>query len=338
MHVKGLAPFDEILEADARPQQSKRLHDGTLHHVFDGGWMWIIPFDNFERSEANKASVGLMLDRNQHPFDESISAEEEVRRIVSDFPDIERHLESAEPVMPWVRTGRIQRSASRSSGHRHYLTSNTYGFVDPLYAIGLVNTFESIFVSTTLLLEAFEDDEFTADRFTPIDEMHRRQLRTNDRLISNAYNSMGDFRLWNAWTQMWLGQVLFHDLYIQRHCFNYLESGRTVEFDPLLRETAPGDGAPFVREKEEMHRTMADVLDAYKNGEHTVGDAAGLMFTEMQQADWLPKDVYEWGNEQARHIDFSNPELVGKLIEWGKTDSPDRLREGLFDFTVPEMA
>lgn len=337
-HVEGLAPFDEVLETDARPRQSNRLHDGTLHHVFDGGWMWVIPFDNFERSEANRASVGLMLDRDAYPVDESVSAEEEVRRIVSDFPDIERHLDSAAPVMPWVRTGRIQRSASRSSGHRHYLTNNTYGFVDPLYAIGLVNTFESVFVSTNLLLDAFEEGEFSADRFTPIDEMHRRQLETNDRLISNAYKSMGDFRLWNAWTQMWLGQVLFHDIYVQRHCFNYLESGRPAEFDSLLEEPSPGDGAPFATQKAEMCRTMADVLDAHEAGEASAEEAAELMFEEMREADWLPKHVYDWGNERARHVDFSNPELVGQLVEWGKTDSPARLRENLFDFSVPETA
>ncbi|MFD1644074.1 NAD(P)/FAD-dependent oxidoreductase [Haloarchaeobius litoreus] len=337
-HVEGLTPFDELLAADARPGQSNRLHDGTLHHVFDGGWMWIIPFDNFERSEATKASVGLVLDRDEHPVDESVDAETEARRLLAEFPDIQRHLDSAEPVMPWVRTGRLQRSASRSSGHRHYLTNNTYGFVDPLYAIGLVNTFESVFVSTNLLLDAFEDGDFSADRFAPIDEMHHRQLANNDRLISNAYKSMGEFRLWNAWTQMWLGQVLFHDLYIQRHCFNYLESGETTAFDSLLQESPPGDGAPFVTEKEEIHRTMADVLDAYRDGETSASEAADRMFVEMRQADWLPKHVYDWGDERARHVDFSNPELVGALIEWGKTESPNRLRANLFDFTVPEMA
>ncbi|WP_415378912.1 NAD(P)/FAD-dependent oxidoreductase [Halosimplex sp. TS25] len=337
-HVEGLDPFDEVLEADARPGQSNRLHDGTLHHVFDGGWMWVIPFDNFERSEATKASVGLMLDREAYPVDESVKPVEEVERIISQFPDIAQHLDSADPVMPWTRTGPIQRSASQSSGHRHYLTSNTYGFVDPLYAIGLVNTFESVFVSTNLLLDAFEDDAFSTERFAPIDELHRRQLLNNDLLISNAYKSMGDFRLWNAWTQMWLGQVLFHDLYIQRHCFKFLESGRTAEFDSLLDESAPGDGAPFVTQKEAMHRTMADLLDAYEAGEVSADHAGDLMLAEMRQADWLPKHVYDWGTDRARHVDFSNPELVGKLIEWGKTDSPDRIREELFDFTVPEMA
>jgi FADH2 O2-dependent halogenase len=337
-HVEGLTPFDEVVEADARPQQSNRLHDGTLHHVFDGGWMWVIPFDNFERSEGNRASVGLMLDREKYPVNESVSAEEEVRNIVGNFPDIERHLDSAEPVMPWVRTGRIQRSASQSSGHRHYLTNNTYGFVDPLYAIGLVNTFESVFVSTNLLLDAFESGDFSAERFAPIDEMHRQQLVGNDRLISNAYKSMGDFRLWNAWTQMWLGQVLFHDIYVQRHCFNYLNSGQTTEFDALLKEPSPGVGAPFVTQKDAMCTMMGDVLDAYEDGETSAEDAAELMLEEMRDAEWLPKHIYDWGSERARHVDFSNPELVGKLIEWGKADSPPRLRERLFDFSVPEMA
>ena len=336
-HVEGLEPFDELLEDEDLPNQSNRFHDGTLHHVFDGGWMWIIPFDNFERSEATNASVGLVLDRTRYPLDESVSAGEEFYRIVSAFPDIERHLEPVEAVHPWIRTGRLQRALDRSSGHRHYLTNNTYGFVDPLYSNGLINTFESIFLATTLLLDAFEDEDFSADRFERIDELHRKQLLNADFTISSAYKAMGDFEVWNAWTQMWLGQILFHDLYIQRHCFKYFASGRLDEFDHLLEETYPGERAPFVPEKAEMYSTIGGTLDTYVADDIRAEEAAQVILDELRAAEWLPKHVYQWGDERARHVDFSEPKLVGALLEWGKTASPEHIREGLFDFDVPQM-
>lgn len=65
-HVEGLQPYDECIKGS--PGQSHRLHDGTLHHVFDGSWLWVIPFDNFERSDSTRASVGLMLDCSRFPW------------------------------------------------------------------------------------------------------------------------------------------------------------------------------------------------------------------------------------------------------------------------------
>lgn len=337
-HVEGLAPFDEFLSEVDHPNQSNRLHDGTLHHVFDGGWMWVIPFDNFERSEATNASIGLMLDREKYPVDESLSAEAEFYDIISQFPDIERHLESVTAIRPWVRTGRLQRVATQSAGTRHYLTNNTFGFVDPLYSNGLINTFESVFLGTHLLLEAFETGDFSAAQFDRLDQLHHRQISTADVSISTAYKSMGDFRLWNAWTQLWLAQILFHDLYIQRHCFKYFASGDRAEFDRLLDEVRPGDNAPFVADKERMTNAMCGTLDRALAGDITVSAAEAEMLAVLQSAEWLPKHVYDWGSADARHVDFYDEALVGELLKWGQTASPEHLRSGLFDFELPKMA
>ncbi len=84
-HVEGLQPFDNL---HASPSQGRKWHEGTFHHMFDGGWMWVIPFDNFNRSESQKASVGLMLDPRVYPEDMSMSAEEEFRAFIARFPDI----------------------------------------------------------------------------------------------------------------------------------------------------------------------------------------------------------------------------------------------------------
>ncbi len=336
-HVEGLDPFDDLIDEEDCPGQTNRLHDGTLHHVFDGGWMWVIPFDNFARSEETKASVGLMLDRATYPRDDTLSAEEEFYEIISAYPDIKRHLKPVEPVMSWIRTDRLQRSASESTGHRHLLTNHTYGFVDPLYSQGLIHTFESVFQSANLLLDAFAEDDFSADRFTPIDDLHRRQLETADLLVSNAYKATGEFDLWNAWTQLILVESVFPDLYIQRHCLKYLSSGDTAEFDTLLEETRPGDEAPFAPEKDALLERSADVLTLYDGEEISADTAAQTIFGEMKQSDWLPRNVYDWGNQKERHIDFADPAVTGELLIWGQTNAPAHIREGLFDFEMPEM-
>ena len=116
--------------------------------------MWVIPFDNFERSTSNVASVGLMLDPRVHPEREDLDAEAEFMDIVSRFPDMARHMEGIQAVRPFTRTDRLQYSAITSVGDRFLLSPSTYGFIDALYSNGLVHTFESIHFAAHHLLSA----------------------------------------------------------------------------------------------------------------------------------------------------------------------------------------
>ena len=331
-HVEGLRPMDEILPS---PSEGRRLHDGTFHHMFEGGWMWVIPFDNFERSTSRRASIGLMLDPRIHPEQPGLSPEGEFRAIVSRFPDMQRHLEGIRVVRPFVRTGRLQYASRQSVGDRFFLSPSTYGFVDALYSNGLVHTFESIHVAAHHLLSAFgaiegkaASGDFSAQAFAPLEDLHRRQWEGADLMISSAYQAMRQGDTWQAWTHYWLAQVLFGDLWLQRACFHYFASGDATGFDVFLEEQRPGDAAPLQSEKMQLLKDLKALLDE--------GADAPALFARIREEGWLPRHVFDWGNPEARHVDFSRPEVVGPLLEWGFSASPAPLREGLFDFPLPE--
>ena len=331
-HVEGLRPMDDILSA---PSQGRRLHDGTFHHVFEGGWMWVIPFDNFERSSSTLASVGLMLDPRVHPERSDLDAEAEFHEIVSRFPDMARHMEGVRTVRPFTRTGRLQYAANQSVGDRFLLSPSTYGFIDALYSNGMVHTFESIHFAAHHLLCAFGKAEgsvapgdFSAAAFVAIDHLHRRQWIGADQMISGAYKAMAKADTWKAWTQYWLAQVLFGDLWLQRACFHYFGSGDPSVFDAFLEEERPGVAAPLGPNKARLLEDLVQLLDR--------GAPAEALYARLAEEDWLPRHVYDWGSPEARSIDFSRPDVVGPLLEWGFTASPEPLREGLFDFPLPE--
>lgn len=334
-HVEGLAPFDNIMKA---PSEGRRLHEGTLHHVFDGGWMWIIPFDNFSRSTSRKASIGLTVDPRIHPVREDLSPEEEFRAFVSRFPDVERHLEGIRVVRPFARTGRLQYSSRQSVGDRHFTAPGTFGFIDPLYSNGLIHTFESVFFGALHLLSAFGVHEgpvakgdFSAAAFSSMEVLHQTQWRQSDATIARAYASMGDFSSWNAWTQYWLAQILFGDLWLQRACFKYFADGDVGHFDAFLQEARPGENAPFAAAR----AALLDDLGTLLAEDAAVPDTGAAMLERLAEESWLPKHVYDWGNPESRNVDFSRNEVVGALLEWGFTASPEHLRTGLFDFSLP---
>ena len=113
------------------------MAEGTLHHVFRGGWLWVIPFNNYAGSTNPLCSVGLMLDPRLYPDRPDVSAEEEFFAFIERFPGIAQHLRGGKAVRPWTRTGRIQYSSTRVVGDRFCLLGHAAGFVDPLFSKGL---------------------------------------------------------------------------------------------------------------------------------------------------------------------------------------------------------
>ena len=189
------------------PQDRSRLpfraSEGTLHHIFTGGWLWVIPFNNHSGATNPLCSVGLLLDPRLYPPSD-LSPEDEFRTFIKRFPGIERHLAGAKAVRPWTRTGRIQYSSKRVVGDRFALLGHAAGFIDPLYSKGLYTTLTSVSVLADLLLEAKQDGDYSAARFRPLETTTLAFIRANDRLVANSYRSFTNPKLWTVYSVVWL--------------------------------------------------------------------------------------------------------------------------------------
>jgi hypothetical protein len=173
--------------------------------------------------------------------------------------------------------------------------------------------------------------DFSSQALQGINALHQAQWADADRMASSAYRAMKSPLTWGAWTQAWLAQVLFSDLWLQRACFRFFEAGDTAEFDRLLEGNRPGEGSPLGQTRENLLNDLSKILDRSA----TASEIADSMLTRLRSESWLPLHIYDWGNSTARSIDFSRPEVAGALLEWGFTDSPPNLRTTLFDFKLP---
>lgn len=335
-HVEGLPPIDDWLDAAS---EGRRLHDGTFHHMFPGGWLWVIPFDNFSRSTSPLASIGLMLDPRIHPEDPGLSPEQEFRAIVDRFPTISAQMKDIRAARPFQRTGRLQYSSRTSVGHRHVLAPSTYGFIDPIYSNGLVHAFESVYRVAHHVLGGLghlpghrpDPARFTAEGLSALDALHEAQWADADRMAASAYAAMHAPDTWGAWTQAWLAQVLFSDLWLQRACFRFFASGRPEDLDVLLEGTRPGSASPLGPTRDRLLDDLAGLLASGRPPATIAAD----MLERLRDEAWLPRHVYDWGHADAQSIDFSRPDVAGPLLDWGFTASPEPLRSQLFDFTLP---
>ena len=332
-HVTGLRPYDECISQEDLPGLSCTWHEGTLHHVFDGGWMWVIPFDNHSLSTSNVCSIGLMLDRDKFPKQENLSPEQEFQAIVQQFPTMAEHLKGIKPVREWISTDRIQYSSTNAVGHRYALLSHSYGFIDPLYSRGFISTFETVHSLASRLLDALRDDDFSVERFTHIEKLLAARLDHNDQILYNTFRSMSNFSLWNAMTQLWLAYLILNDVYLFRSCLDYLASGSLSPFINLDKEEPyPMAKAPFAEGFKVVMDGYENLLDQVDAGEITAEKAASQMLSLLKQSELLPQSVYPWGDSTARHLDLiAHSELVEPLLFPEQNEAPLTVSEELLD-------
>lgn len=203
-HMIGVPSLHEGGKSAAQLGVPFSLAEGTLHHVFDGGWLWVIPFNNHEMSTNDLCSVGLLLDPRIHGPAPNIPPEEEFRRFIGQYPDIATHLQNGRAVRDWVRADRIQYTSSEIVGDRFCLLGHAAGFIDPLFSKGLYTTLASVLAFGTTYLDARSKKDYSRATFLAVEEQTRRYVRANDRLVANAIKCFSRPELWRLYAVIWI--------------------------------------------------------------------------------------------------------------------------------------
>jgi FADH2 O2-dependent halogenase len=233
-HFIDVKPADLLL--DGKKVTPSPLAHGTMHHIFDGGWIWIIPFGNHPESTNPLTSVGMMLDRRKYPTPQG-TPEEEFRAMIMRFPTIHRHFADAKPVRPWVGSGRIQYSQSQHIAHRVIQLPHAACFVDPLYSSGMSVLTVAIDLMAEAMLQAFKDNDFDVERFRRVEQVVNTGFDHYDTIVSRSFDAFASYDLWNAWNRNWaMGNFLgtFGPL---ANLIRFLGSGDRAFLDAT---TAPG--------------------------------------------------------------------------------------------------
>jgi FADH2 O2-dependent halogenase len=326
-HFEGVEVFDNMFSKEELPGMKHMWHDGTLHHIFDGGWFWIIPFDNHKKSQNSLCSIGLMLDCRKYPKNETLSTEDEFKMFVDKFPTVKKQMKNARAVKNYLGTDRIQYSCKKAIGERYFITPQAYGGVDALYSRGMINTFESIYVFLDKILGALKENDFSPKRFEGMDELHRNQLDMHDLKVDTAYKSFGNFEAWSIWVKVWIASKLYGDIWLFRSIMKYMRNP-----DPKILTDLDFHKAPFIELFQKIVHLANDVFTKAEDGKMTWADATEQVTNTLAEADWLPHGQIPWAEIEKRHLDFT-PELkLPSIILWGKTKAPKWVREEIFDF------
>jgi FADH2 O2-dependent halogenase len=107
------------------------MDDAALHHVFDGGWMWVLRFGN------GVTSAGIAVE--DWLADELKVAEGEPawRRFLARYPSIATQFADARAIRAFTWMPRMAYRAAECAGDRWAMLPSAAAFIDPLFSTGI---------------------------------------------------------------------------------------------------------------------------------------------------------------------------------------------------------
>ncbi|MFM1769507.1 MAG: hypothetical protein RJA22_2036 [Verrucomicrobiota bacterium] len=131
-HFEGVARWDALHPPDAEPPYP--ADDAAVHHVFPGGWIWVLRFNNGLTSAGVAATRAVAEELR---FAEGAPA---WSRLLERLPSVREQFAEARAVRPFVHRRPLAFRCPRAAGRGWALLPSSAGFVDPILSTGFTLT------------------------------------------------------------------------------------------------------------------------------------------------------------------------------------------------------
>ncbi len=169
--------------------------DAALHHVFDGGWIWVLRFNNGLTS-AGVAATDEVAGR--FGFAEGAAAWD---RLLDALPAVKAQFAGTKTELPFVHARRLSFRTSAIAGRRWAMLPSAAGFIDPLLSTGFPLTLLGVARLGEMLAGSWEAEVYA--------KRTDEELCATARLIGALYASMNDFPLFARVSLLYFAAATF---------------------------------------------------------------------------------------------------------------------------------
>ena len=302
-HFEGVRRLEDLYSPPDGQSLPYPVDDAAVHHVFDGGWIWVLRFNNGMTS-AGIAATDAVAEKYKFT-----AGAEAWKRILHDIPVLESQFDSAEAIRPFTRIPRVAFRSEEIAGQRWALLPSAAGFVDPLLSTGFPLTLLGI----SRLAKIFEED-WESPRFATSIARYAAQtdaeLLATARLISALYANMSDFSVFVSLSLLYFAAASFSET-ARRLEKPHLASSFLLhdhpEFGPACVRLI--ERAQHIRTEQESKELQADILQTIEPF-----DVAGL--GDASRRNWYPVDPDDL-LRSARKLDATQDDLTELLKRCG---------------------
>jgi tetracycline 7-halogenase / FADH2 O2-dependent halogenase len=130
-HFRGVARLEELPAFSSPEEPPYPIDDAAVHHVFEGGWVWILRFRSGLVSAGVAATPALAAELRL------AEGEPAWARLLARFPSIGQQFADASPARPFVHAPALPFRAAAAAGPDWILLPSAAAFVDPMLSTGI---------------------------------------------------------------------------------------------------------------------------------------------------------------------------------------------------------
>jgi FADH2 O2-dependent halogenase len=203
-HFTGVRRFASMIgaESEATPYPPD---DAALHHVFDGGWVWVLRFENGITSAGCAVEDGLAAELKLE------EGERAWQRFLARFPSIGEQFEAAEPVEPFFHYPKLSYRCQQLVGPGWAMLPSAAAFIDPLFSTGFPLTLLGIHRLGRALQETWGTGALEA-RLREYAETTSREAETAALLVGGCYASFADFPAFAALSMLYFVAASYSEM------------------------------------------------------------------------------------------------------------------------------
>lgn len=190
-HFSGVSRPCASMETDDRQQPPYPPEDAAVHHVFDGGWIWVLRFNNGMTSAGvaatKQASIRLNLSEGEAAW----------WRLIGTISTLKEQFASARAEGPFTFVPQLTFLTDRICGDRWAMLPSAAGFVDPLLSTGFPLTLLGLRRLTEIFGKHWGSPSLSSE-LESYAAKTREELLATSQLVGSLYGNMNNFEVFKA--------------------------------------------------------------------------------------------------------------------------------------------
>lgn len=201
-HFGGVKRLAEMMSGTSGEVPPFPVDDAAVHHVFPGGWIWVLRFNNGLTSAGVAATDSLAHELN---FAESRAA---WHKLLERLPTVRAQFSNADPQFACRYSPRLAFRSDRIAGEQWALLPSAAGFVDPLLSTGFPLTLLGVGRLAQIIERDWDSPRF-ASSLKRYESITAAELTAAAQMVAALYASMNDFSLFCALARIYFAAVSF---------------------------------------------------------------------------------------------------------------------------------